>query len=248
MLRNILPRVYELKDFNHDSPPAYFLEFEDSILNDPDGWLKLRIWFKRELEFQRLDKNSWEFLKEEADVPLEKPDHEGRGWQELITILNQARGYIYLVGIGCSDVKFIPRQNEKTPDVQGKFRDGSIALCEVKTLNRSKEEVKRSIEGTAVDLKNYLEPGFFTKLQSDINEAKVQLKSYNSDPNVRRIVYIVPNFDDLFAEHKAEYYKQIDQYMGNHPEPGFEIVFHNEQGIFFNWIVMKNADVVNETA
>jgi hypothetical protein len=146
MLRNILPRVYELKDFDkeHVSSPAYFLEFEESIFNDPDGWSKFRFWLKRELEVQRLDKDSWEFLKKEADVPLKKPDRDGRGWQKLITILNQARGYIYLVGIGCSDVKFIPKQqNKQTPDVQGNFRDGSIVLCEVKTLNRSDKEVKK---------------------------------------------------------------------------------------------------------
>jgi len=259
MLRDILPRVHELRDLIEEPNEisAYFRDFDNSILNDPSGDLKMRVWLKFELEYQRLDKDSWEFLKDEAEVYLTKPDPKGlRGWQQLITILNQARGYIYLVGIGCSKVMFIPRQKRKThpkksgktPDLQGTFRDGRLVLCEVKTLNRSVKEVERFNNKEVGEIKNRLEPGFLeTKLKGAINEAKNQLTLYNADQNVRRIVYIIPNFDDLLGEYKTEYYEQIDQHLRDYIDPDLEVVFHNEQGPFFRWIVMENAVVVNET-
>jgi len=45
----------------------------------------------REREFQRLDDAAWEFLKDEALPYLSARDRKGRGWEQLISILNQAR-------------------------------------------------------------------------------------------------------------------------------------------------------------
>jgi hypothetical protein len=80
----------------------------------------------------------------------------------------------------------------------------------------------------------------------DLRKAKEQMESYDSSSNVRRIVYIITNFDDLFAEYKERYYQNIDQYLADNPTDGIEIAFHNQKTCFHKLITMKYATVFNE--
>lgn len=141
MSREELPRVHELRDLINDptATGAYFQDFDNSIRDEPS---KKQAWLTWEQEFQRLDPDSWKFLKNEALPYLTKWDANGRGWQQLIAILNQARAYNFLVGAGCSRVRFIPRASQKgrkTPDLEGE-ENGRKVLCEVKTVNVSDAE------------------------------------------------------------------------------------------------------------
>jgi hypothetical protein len=107
MSRREMPRVYELKDLIADpsDPRSYFRKFVDSIRESPSA---KRVWLAREREFQRLDPESWKFLKNEACPYLTARDTR-RGWEQLIAILNQARAHNYLIDEGCEEVNFIPR-------------------------------------------------------------------------------------------------------------------------------------------
>lgn len=49
---------------------------------------------------QQLSKSSWEILKKKAFDYLTARDGN-HGWQQLISTLNEVRGYIYLREIGC---------------------------------------------------------------------------------------------------------------------------------------------------
>lgn len=254
MFRNELPRVYELRDLIEDpnAPTSYFHNFEKSILDHPGGESKKRTWLSREKEFQRLDKDSWEFLKNKARPYLTTKQTNGRGWEQLISILNEVRGYVYLSDVGCSRIQFIPeagKENHQTPELQGEL-DSTIILCEVKTLFVSEDEVRRSREREAGTIENQLSTGFFKKLKSAIDKAQGQIKAYKEEnyesaENVRRIVYIIPNFDDFLGEYKANYYKQIDEYLDSNSVPEIEIVFYNELTAFTQTISMTNATVVN---
>ena len=177
-----------------------------------------------------------------------KRDPSGRGWQQLITILNQARAYNYLRGIACSSVRFIPKATQKrveTPDLEGTLGTLKV-LCEVKTINVSDEEVLSRRNGTAGTTTDRLEPGFFNKLKSNLRKANQQMEAYCRGTHTKRIAYVVINFDDLLAEYKEDYYQQIDRYLADNSFPGIEIVFHNQKTCFHKSIAMTSATVFNE--
>lgn len=139
-----MPRVFELRDLIEQSlaSSAYFQDFE-ATLGDR---LARAIWLAREREFPRLDAVSWEALKSEAHPYLILHDPNERGWQQLIDVLNQARAHNYLVELGCCGVRFVPRGKKETPDLEGTL-DTRRVLCEVKTVNISKDEANRRNTG-----------------------------------------------------------------------------------------------------
>lgn len=246
MFRKELSRVYELRDLIKDpgAPSAYFQDFDNLVRDHPH---RKQYWLAREEELRGLDVDSWDFLRNEAARYLTCRDQK-RGWHQLFTILNQAPAYNYLRGIGCSNIQFIPRATPKgaeTPDLQAEL-NGLRVLCEVKTINVSDEEALARVRFKARTITDRLEPGFFKKLTSDLKKAKEQMDTYDRRANVRRIVYLVVNFDDLWAGFKEQYYKQIDQHLAENPLPGIEVVFHNQKTPLHKSIAMTAATVVNE--
>jgi len=198
-----------------------------------------------------LDKNAWEFLKSESEPHLTTGKPQGRGWEPLFNFLNQARGYVYLLDNSYSEIQFIPRSKiskQKTPDLQGNLNE-DLVLLEVKTINRSKNEIKRMHLREAIEVQTELQGEFFTKLQETINTGKIQidtfLKTVSKKCNIR-IVFIVINFDDLLGEYKENYFKQIDNYLGENPAIGLEIVLFNQWTCFHKKVSLKNAIIVNE--
>jgi hypothetical protein len=101
-----LRRISQLRDYsvNLNSPKAY-CRADDDKLSNPH---KRKFFVALERELQGLDAEAWDFLKGEA-LPRLKAQHPTRGWQQLFDTLNEAKGYNYLVRIGCKDIKFIPR-------------------------------------------------------------------------------------------------------------------------------------------
>lgn len=245
MLRMEMPRVYELRDLIADrsNPSAYFQTFDDSLRHAPS---KKLVWLAREREFQRLDDESWQFLKNEALPYLMARDAQ-RGWQQLISILNQARAHNYLLDRGCIEVHFIPRsktEGEETPDIEGTL-DGTKVLCEVKTVSISDAEaVRRKTGGVGFSARS-LDLGFFRKLTSDLCKAESQMKSYGGEATVR-IAFVILNFDDFLGEYKAEYFEQIDQYLATLSIRSPEVVLYNQKTAFHCQVVMQNLVVINE--
>jgi hypothetical protein len=71
-----------------------------------------------------------------------------------------------------------------------------------------------------------LSVGLFTKLASDLAEAKAQMDAYDASPGIKRIAYVIVNFDDLLNECGDLYRGQIDQHMkANNPAPDLDVVF-----------------------
>lgn len=251
MFRQEMPRVYELQDLISDrsAPCAYFRDFDASIGNEPE---KLKTWLARERIFQTLDPASWQFLKNEASPYLTKRNTKGRGHQQLISILNQAWAYTYLVDEGCLRTAFIPpmrkpvrKKGLETPDIEGELKERRV-LCEVKTVSISDDEATRREMGAVGSTLDLLEIGFFNKLTSDLLKAKSQIESYDGSTGIRRIAFIVLNFDDWLGEYKADYFQQIDQHLAANPISGIDIVFYNQRTPFHFPISMRHATVVNE--
>ena len=122
----------------------------------------------------------------------------------------------------------------------------SPITCEVKTLNISDEETFARHNQRVRKIPNQLEQGFFNKLMSQMEKAKEQMEVYEDGAGVRRIAYVVICFDDLLAEYKEHYYRQIDQYLTDNLLPGIEVVFHNQKTCFHKAIDMTSATVFNE--
>ena len=151
-----LPRVNELRALIADpsADSAYFgQDFDERFRTSP---ARQRVWLGRERELQGLDYAAWAFLKDEARPYLMRKDKNGRGWQQLFTILNQASAYNFLVQrLRCTDVRFVTRDPlTETPDLEGTV-DGQVVLCEVKTISMSEDEVKARRDGTG----SYTGPG-----------------------------------------------------------------------------------------
>ena len=249
MSRTELPRVYELRDLICDpcNPSAYFQNLDASLIDEP---LKKNAWLVREREFQRLDAKSWNGLKGEARPYLTSRNSHGRGWQQLIAILNQARAHNFLADMGCSHIQFIPRASQigsKTPDLEAKLAEQPV-LCEVKTINESEEEITRRTDGRVGTTTDRLSVGFLNKLGSILRSAKEQLEAHEGSLSARRIAFIVPNFDDSISEYKSKYFLQIDEYLYKTPTPGLEIVFFNQWNGFDVQVAMQNALVINQSS
>lgn len=242
-----MPRVFELLDLiEHQlAPSAYFPDFETG--RDPRDRFRRAAWLAREREFQRLDAESWKALKSEARAYLTRHDPNGRGWQQLIDVLNQARAHNYLVELGCSGVRFVPRGTKETPDLEGTL-DTRKVLCEVKTINISEQEANRRNSGQGGYISNSLNDQFLKKLKSTLGKAKSQMEVYDVGGNARRIAFLIINFDDSFAEYKADYYSQIDQHLASEPVEGVDVVFYNQQTAFHVDVSMRSALVVNEAS
>lgn len=247
MSRLEMPRVYELIDLIEDRshPDAYFKEFEQTVPQEPE---KYRVWLAREAELQELDQGAWDSLKAESAPYLNARNTKGRGWEQLISILNQARAYKYLRDSGCSNIRFIRRALKngiQTPDLEG-TADGSLVLCEVKTINVSDEEAGARSTGACRSIEDILKPGFFNKLTADLIKAKDQMVSFNNQPQVQHVAFVVVNFDDSLGEYKDRYYEQIDKYLEVNSIPGIEVVLFNQQTCFHKRIQMNHAITVNE--
>jgi hypothetical protein len=249
MYREQMPRVYELQDLISDRSvsDAYFQNFDDTVRVEPE---KRKTWLARERCLQRLDPVAWEFLKSEANPYLTSRDTRGRGHQQLISILNQAFAYNYLTEEGCLRVAFIPPsqiKGQETSDLEGELNERKV-LCEVKTISISDNEAARRQTGCSGSTSDSLEMGLFNKLTSDLLKAKRQMESYDKSEGIRRIAFVIPNFDDLLGEYKADYFQQIDRHIAANPVSGIDIVFFNQRMAFHLPVSMINAIVVNEQA
>lgn len=194
--------------FNHEDNPIALKHFRDI-----------------ERELQGLDADSWRFLKTEL-APLLTRREEVRGWQALFNKLNEAKGYNYLVRIGCNKVSFIPRskiQGQKTPDLEG-CRASAKTLCEVKTINISNDECafRKGTFGVKSILMQ-LSPQFFAKLEGSLQNAQQQMTAYCA--SAKKIVYVVLNYDDILHEYRSNYSRQLRDFMNARTPADLHVVF-----------------------
>lgn len=246
----VLPRVYELKNMLADAshPDAYFQDFEDGLEKYKS---KLNAFVKLERQLAVLDDEGWRDLKERAALHLVSQTREqGRGWQSLFDVFSEARGFGYLASIGCIGVRFIKRTKGKTPDL-GAVRDGGPVLCEVKTINISKDEAEkrqRISKGAFVagSTSIHVGDGFLKKLTATLEHAVEQLDGPDPERKAQRMVFTVVHFDDWVGDYQQEYFEQMDEHMLRHPVAGAELVFCPASNLFERAFTMRSAVVLPE--
>ena len=225
MHRTTLPRICELRDLlrNPDTPSAYFRDFDSSIATEP---VKRKHFIHIEADLQGLAPDAWDYLKHEV-APLFEQKHPTRGWQAAFDKLNQAKAYIHLKRIGCTDVGFIPESpnlGQKTPDLKGQLGATKV-LCEVKTINISEDEASARTEMVARSVQCRLPDAFFEKLRSTLKTAKEQMACYDPDDGNRRMVYVILNFDDALHEYVEAYSDQLQSFVSGAHDPEIDIIF-----------------------
>ena len=108
-----LPRLHELKDMTDQShPDAYFQDFESRFVKSRTV---LAHYQRLENRFAGLDDDAWSDLRDRAAAVAHIREN-GRGWEALFDVLNEATGYEYLKHVGCLDIRFVPRRQTRTPD------------------------------------------------------------------------------------------------------------------------------------
>lgn len=200
-----LPRVYELAASLKGARKSYFRNFTASIRDHP---LKRERFVEIEAELATLDAAAWEHLKASVG-PLFLKNETARDWKGASSALNEAKAYNYLVRRGCTSVTFIPRRVDvQTPDLRARM--GSLdVLCEAKTINRSQRAIS---------------PAFFTKLASTVRRADRQMAAFSSQPNVKRIAYLVIDFASAMQDDVDDYLRQIQERREEFAVPGLEII------------------------
>ena len=208
---------------------------------------------KLESWFDVLDDAAWQTLKLKATPHLvSRQRQSGRGWQELFDVFHEARAFGYLQSIGCTEVRFIKRKvNKMTPDL-GALQGGRPVFCEVKTINRSYDEAKKQrriakgvfeVESPSLNL----DEGFLRKLRAALNKALEQLDAADPERQARRIIFIMPYFDDWLGYHQDRYIAQIDADLLHQRLDGAEMVFCLSRRDFYDRsFTMKSATILPE--
>jgi hypothetical protein len=123
-------------------------------------------------------------------------------------------------------IQFIPRsirRGQRTPDLSA-FAGAIKVLCEAKTINISDYEASRRFTGGVGSTETELSDGFLRKLCADLIEANDQMLAYDLSPGVKRIAFVVVNFDDFLHAAADLYEAQIKQYLDrSNPVPDVEI-------------------------
>lgn len=216
-LRQDLPNILRLADaaraLNCGQGDCYFRpDFEHKLVSEPVIFAQFK---QIEDTLACLDECNLKTLVKKCAPRFCKKDQH-RGWQQAFDILNEANGFAYLVRLGAENLNFVPNSSERTPDIEGVL-NGTPLLCEVKTINISKDEsharpTSQIPVGRARSTVAKLPENFHQKLQSTLTSAERQITGYQNTKNYRLArccVYVVINFDDSLHEYANDYMCQI---------------------------------------
>ena len=218
--RTKFDRLYELRDLGGQE--NYFSDVDDRL----DDQLSRKMLTRLAELLNRLDEEPWNYLKGQCKPLLSKLS-EDRGWTPLFDKLNEAKGYGYLLGRGCSSPKFIrPDNNGQTPDLEAS--DGkSEYLCEVKTINLTYDEIKRRENGEVKDVAYVLSDKLKSKLGNAAEKAANQLKGYQGSEDKIKIGLFVICLDDWQPESRGAIFPEIRSYLNEEFGEGeIEFVLH----------------------
>jgi PIN domain nuclease of toxin-antitoxin system len=240
-----LPRLFELRAALREPghADAYFQNFEERLRNHHifDQYHKL------ERYLDALNEPAWQSLKRRAiDKLIARQRDEGRGWQDVFDVLNEAVAYGFLLSRGATHIQFLGTGKTKTPDIAARLHDTTV-LCEVKTVNKTAEQARRDQRGAkgeifVTEAITALSDQWLAKLADKIAEARRQLAHSPTD-RVARIVFVAINFDDRIGDYHDRYFMQIDRFLDSIDLKEVELVLYPTTNAFGRQYVMRNATV-----
>jgi len=125
-------------------------------------------------------------------------------WQQLISVINEVKGYLLLQECGYQQVTFLPETNRtRSPDLLATRDDDAIVL-EVKCIFRSNRSLSDarcyphcdSVQPEpASEVETFLSTAFKEKLRGTIASADDQLNAYVIKPDAKKALLLVTGFD-----------------------------------------------------
>jgi hypothetical protein len=198
----------------------YLLQYKEALSLSPT-FQSLFLTYDRGLN--TLDDPSWAILKAKVSEKFkEETDDSGRGKHQFFDVLNESFAYRYLHQRGASCVACLPeskKKGQKTPDFSF-IENGKKLYCEVKTINISDDEIKRTKCGDSFDGSVYdeLTQGFLNgKLVSVVRQASSQIDLVGNG-----FVYLILSFDDFTLRNYERYRSQLKELLMS-KFPGREI-------------------------
>jgi predicted DNA-binding ArsR family transcriptional regulator len=91
-------------------------------------------------------------------------------------------------------------------------------------MNISDEEVNARKDYTVKGIAFEVSDKLLNKFRSTCEQAARQLNAYCLLSDVKKIVYLVINFDDILHEYSGNYSAQIEKYIAEHTLPNIEVV------------------------
>ena len=176
-----------------------------------------------EQRLARLDPDAWEQLIAKALPEVCRKDKRRR-WSQLWNYLNEVLGYVLLADRGYTKIRFLDREDEKTPDLLGES-EISRAIVEVKTVNPSEDDIDHlnAWPPIARDMGCGLTGKFKEKLEKTVDGARTQLRGYG-EPTDKRIVFLVISLDSGF-KFIEQNYAELREFIVTHQKPDVELVY-----------------------
>lgn len=204
--------------------------YEQSERNNPANYFNVEFPLplsEEEKRLQKLDLPSWKILRDKA-APYVSIDNPLRHYQQLWSVLDEARGYVFLADDGYERIEFIePDKSKKggkqSPDLIG-FKANSAAILEVKTINESNDNLAPNApwRNEAVTVPHHLSEAFKRKVITTLEQASGQLLSFPRQVN-RKIVLLIVRFD-YGLKTSGDLYKELDQFIKSlTPDAGVEV-------------------------
>jgi hypothetical protein len=189
--------------------PNYFQGFEAQIRSSPG---LVHVYEQLEADLQALDADSWDALKNKC-ISCVSAMHPKRGWQQLFDILNEAKGYHLLRGLGYSNVSFLPHGDDLSPDLLG-VRGSETALVEVKTFHKSDDAIGRQKTFgrdslTFEQMPALYDDRFKNKLRAVLDKARSQLLAGDRDGRCRKIAYILIEPDPPLIPERCDQIQRV---------------------------------------
>lgn len=221
-----MQRMFELiEEIKIKYPEDKFFENIEEVMKDPLAYEQYKIY---ENAMQSLDEDSWELMFDKALVAFKsnyKPKkvseaqfEEKINKRSFFDHLNETFGYQFLVSEGYKNVRLLAEdknKKHKSPDLTYE-KKGIKYYCDVKTINRSDDDMERYKKGDSFSGLVYLELSepFLNKMATAIESGLKQIESKNATG----MVYIVVSFDDIGGTYYYKYQQQIVNLLRKFPD------------------------------
>lgn len=214
-------------------PNDHFFDEIKDFLKEPTAASQYKAY---ETALSYLDENSLKIMIDKALIAFKsnyKPkrvsgDQSGEkiNKRSFFDHLNEVFGYQFLVQKGYENVRLLAEdknKKNKTPDLEYE-KNGIKYYCDVKTINRSDDDIERFRCRKVFSALVYeeLSSPFLTKISSAIQSASDQIKSKNT----AGMVFLFINFDDFTLAHYQRYKEQIIELLLSQTMPEIYIKVH----------------------